>query len=291
MSAIKKCIQPTDDKHCIVEIDYKQLEVVILALLCDDSHLVSDLVNGVDMHCKSTSFLLNIPYDRVLAAYKRGDPLITDARKKAKALSFLVQFGGGYKTLAKNTGVTEDEAKRFISNYYKAYPMIQVWQQKVLHTVETNQHIVDNNVVVGDYISPLGTKFTFKKYPKPWDPNQMGFMPTEIKNYPIQGTAADIVKIGLTLLVSSVHHAFPNVKIGNTIHDSYICVVPLEDLSEFSVFAEHILTNVVMDVVKENFDIEFKAPLRVDIEAGPTWDDMEEVEVYWKKLYDEGKVS
>lgn len=284
MSRIKECIIPRAKGGLLVEVDYKQLEVVVLALLSKDPVLISDLNDGLDMHCMSTTFLCRSDYETIHTMYQNGDEATIALRKKAKACSFLVQFGGGSNALADGAGISKVHAAKFIANYYKRYKVVKEWQDEVLDAVKDSSEVVDGKVI-GTWSNDFNTKFVFHKKPIPWDPKNSSFMPTEVKNYPVQGTAADIVKTALGILVPALLKSYVDkVHVINTIHDSFILdVSDVEILEELCSVLEYTTTTVVMDILRNSFGVELPVPLKVDIEVGKNWDSMENVDEYIKR--------
>jgi DNA polymerase I-like protein with 3'-5' exonuclease and polymerase domains len=89
MSRIKECFKSRwGDDGVIMEADFSQLEVIALAFLSQDTHLIHDIISGVDMHCMSASFLYDTPYDYILKACKAGDVEWIKKRKLSKGPSF-----------------------------------------------------------------------------------------------------------------------------------------------------------------------------------------------------------
>lgn len=286
MSRIKECIVPLHSSSVIMEVDYKQLEVVVLAFLSGDTNLISNLNNGLDMHSKSATFLCDKTYDCVRKLYLDGDPEITDLRKLAKGLTFLVQFGGSAKTLAKNTNVDIDLAQDFIQNYYTEYQGVSRWQDEVTsEIVDTAISITlkGTSTIVGSYTNPFGNHFYFKKHQVDWT-NGFYFKPTEHKNYPIQGTAADIVKTALAILVPTLFKSYgSDVRVINTIHDSFILEVPRNILEEVALMVEYLTTSATIELLEDNFNVKFPSKLQVDIEVGDNWNHLEDIEKYTRQ--------
>lgn len=284
MSLIKQCITSRFQNGKIIEVDYSQLEVVVLALLSKDPVLCKQLNDGLDMHSVSASFLTGESYDNVVLHVAAEDPYWVGVRKKAKSCSFLIQFGGGANTLSKNTGVTQSQAKLFIDNYYNTYRGVKNWQDGIKREVMLHQTIVGTDTV-GHYTNPFGTKFAFKKKVPPWG-GDANYVPTEMKNYPIQGTAADIVKIALGLLPQVLHNIFGDrILLINTVHDSFIFDINIDkfdddELENLGFSLDYICTTQVEEIITNTLGFDMPVKLSVDIEIGDSWDNMESYDGY-----------
>ena len=228
MSDIKKCFTSrygSDGK--IVEIDWNQLEVVVLQIETQDRQLFYEINNGVDLHCALTATVYETPYKDVSAAVRDGDPTWTKRRKQMKSARFALQYGAGAKKISELTGWTEAEAKLFILKYYGNYPDIAKWNKEVRKQVEATAKpigMVDKDgqpVYKGQYTSPSGRRYVFTgTLDKRW--GKLSFSPNQLQNYPIQGLASDFVKRMRSKLLRELYKYTykPQCLHVNTIHDS-----------------------------------------------------------------------
>ena len=289
MSRIKHCFPSRFKKGVLLQFDYSQLEVVCLAYLSQDRMLMTDLKNGVDMHCMSTEFLTGTPYGHVLAKYKAGDPEITERRKFAKRCGFLVQYGGGAGALHNNTGLPRSQCVMFIDNYYRRYEEVKIWQDAVRRAVENaaqpNGETTGGHAVLASELgSVTGRLYSFKQQLAPEFMRNKGFAltfsPTQMKNYPVQGLATgDIVPMMVGKLNRWLKKHHPEVLLVNTIHDSVILDVPPEVVLSNLVRYVKSLLETAPAMMKEVFNVEFNMELRVDVEAGPTWGELKPYEI------------
>jgi hypothetical protein len=228
----------------IVEADYSALEVVSLAAFSKDKALIKALIEGIDMHCMRLSAQLDEPYEDVLKKCKdqshpeheRYDRMRTDIKPKA----FSYQYGATAFGIAFSTGCSVEEAQAFIDNEKALFPDVEAWfEDSVFPTVEasTTRHREEVDGTwrvygVGTWVSPAGTTFEFRQWPKTvWSKGQkstiMQYKPTQMRNYPIQGESGFFVQgvCGLVYryLLSKDFYADdtgPLVYIINTVHDA-----------------------------------------------------------------------
>jgi hypothetical protein len=228
----------------IVEADYSALEVVTLAAFSKDKALTKALLEGIDMHCMRLSAQLDEPYEDVLKKCKdqshpeheRYDMMRTDIKPKA----FSYQYGATAFGIAFSTGCSVEEAQAFIDNEKALFPDVEAfYEDSIFPTVEasTTRHREEVDGTwrvygVGTWVSPAGTTFEFRQWPKTvWSKGQkstvMQYKPTQMRNYPIQGESGFFVQgvCGLVYryLLSKDFYADdtgPRVYIINTVHDA-----------------------------------------------------------------------
>jgi len=284
MSNIKQFFESRWDDGYIMEADYSQLEVVILAILSGDPLLIDDVMSK-DMHCVSTALLTGEPYKTVKHKVDSGDAEWIRTRKKAKALSFALQYGAGIKALAKNTKLSEDVCKTFVSNYYKRYSRLASFQKELADTVQSTAIPYENEGTLGQrymghYYSPTGRKYTFVQHDAPdWIRSKgenFSFSPTEMKNYMTQGTASDIVLMGIASLYRELYvgegkaYNRLSIQLINTIHDSVMLDVMMNEVDNAYLAVYNSLTGA-RDKASSLFGIDFPLPLKVDVSVGKTW--------------------
>lgn len=248
----------------LMEIDFKQLEMVGVAAIAQDQQLIDDLNNGVDVHFETGKSVMNwkIPAD-----------MNTKDRTIVKNVNFGILYGGGANGLATQTGQPIPLIKQLIASFYKRYPRIKVWQAEFYTAVTKNlkpagfingEQVYDSEVV----LAQSKRRFYFKESKSPkWLAKITGrgysFKPTETKNYPIQGFAGgDIVMSALTRLHRRLW-SVPFTEIVMTVHDSILVDTALE---------ENII-DIIMKEICEQVEQEFSLPCKLEfkITAGTNW--------------------
>ena len=286
MSEIKKCFPSrwgADGR--IVETDFSQLEIVGVAFLSGDENLKDDIRKGRDLHCMSASFLFNTPYEDIYKAVKvDNDPVWQKRRKAAKSPSFQLQYGAGYKSIAKKCGLTEKQAKTFVENYYGRYKQLKEWQEENIREVNRNRQITDRRSPAGYQLGigylhgPTGRAYAFMEEEAPDFLKEKGtmtsFQPTQIKNYPSQGFATgDLVPMCLGELyyeLKANEQLRDMALLVNTVHDSVILDVHTSVQECAISTVEKVLTSAP-HYLKMQFGIEFDLPINVETSVGLTW--------------------
>lgn len=220
----------------MVEIDYSQLEVVVMGLLSLDTNLCRDLNNKVDFHCKRVALKNSVSYEFALDACKNEDhPEYSKWKKertKCKIFSFQRAYGAGAALIAAETGMDVEEVKALIEAEDKEYPGVTKFNAAVEREVtETSEPFHDGERGYrtfrrGTYQAVTGTTYSFRSYDAPDYLRRKGitdtFSPTEMKNYPVQGTGGELVQMVLGQLWRwFVRNDFFGGKayLVNTVHD------------------------------------------------------------------------
>jgi DNA polymerase I len=226
------------------ELDYSQLEVVVQGVLSNDPQLCEDLRNKVDFHCKRVSAKHHITYEEAVAWCKKGvshEALEAAGfnggveRTKCKIFSFQRAYGAGAAKISLTTGMDLEEVKELIENEDKLYPGIVHFNDDVKDQVNRSAEPFNafdeerncwRSYRKGYYTAPTGTRYAFRTFNAPEYLSKRGvdqtFSPTQLKNYPVQGTGGEFVQAVLGLLF---RHFAENDNYGgmaflvNTVHD------------------------------------------------------------------------
>lgn len=279
MSKIKECfVSRWGERGYIMNADYSQLEIIVLAHMSQDPVLAADLLSGKDLH-------------RIRAAelFKKPEAEITDGeRKLAKAFSFQLQYGSGAKNMAEKNNVPVELAKEFIRTYYERYRDVKLWQDRMAERVEAARYLVAERSPKGYPVgkakmqSHTGRVYTFTEGDAPEFMAVRGkhtsFKPTEVKNYPIQGTATgDIVPMMLGKLHRwLIQSEFADdARLINTVHDSIMLDIRREICYDIGTMVKKVMETAPKEF-ESRFGTEFQIPLKVDVTFGPSWAEQNE---------------
>lgn len=267
MSNIKECFVSRFEDGYIVEADFKQLEIFVLAFLSQDPQLIKDLLSGVDLHELRAKELYN------------KDEVSKEERHIAKRLSFQLQYGAGSRGMSEKLGIPQLTCARFIDLYYKRYPKVKEWQDQNIKLVKasrlpTAKHSPEGEPIgIGILKTCTSKLYTFHESD---GFDGVSFSPTVIKNYPVQGTAGDIVDLGLAKLYPAIANSLElqdKCVLINTVHDSFIFDTKAEVLDRLVHTVYNILTALPNDF-ETQFGVEFNLPLEVDIKVGRNWGEL-----------------
>jgi len=283
-SEVKKMFISRFEGGKMVEADYTQLEIVVQGLLSGDKQLIEDLINKVDFHCKRVAAWKGISYEEALDRckndkhpdYKQWNRYRTDA----KVFSFQRAYGAGAAKISETTGIPIEDVQALIEAEETLYSGILTFNQRVEKAV--NDSAVGFRDPVrgfrpfrrGYWQSPTGTIYSFRSWDAPAWLKKKGildsFMPTELKNYPIQGTGGEIVQIQLGLLW---RHFVSNDNYGgrallcNTVHDCVWIDSAPEVMLDVARDTKRILESVPESLMRL-YGIRSPVPFPVEVEEG-----------------------
>ena len=185
----------------LCDADYSQIELRVLASIAGDENMISAFKNGVDIHTATASQVFDIPVDMVT-------PLM---RSRAKAVNFGIVYGIGAFSLSKDIGVTRAEADKYIKNYLAGYPAVASYMENTITKAKADGYVK--------------TLFGRRRYlPELNNSNGMlrAFGERVARNAPIQGSAADIIKLAMIRVFERLEKEIPTADLILQVHDELI---------------------------------------------------------------------
>ena len=185
----------------LCDADYSQIELRVLASIAEDENMISAFKNGVDIHTATASQVFGIPVDMVT-------PLM---RSRAKAVNFGIVYGIGAFSLSKDIGVTRAEANEYIKNYLAGYPAVASYMENTITKAKADGFVK--------------TLFGRRRYlPELNNSNGMlrAFGERVARNAPIQGSAADIIKLAMIKVFEKLEKEIPTASLILQVHDELI---------------------------------------------------------------------
>ena len=229
-----------EDGYTLVDADYSQIELRLLAHISDDYTMKQAFLSGEDIHRKTAAAVFGIPEEYV------NDEM----RKRAKAVNFGIVYGISGFSLSKDIGTTVSEATKYIKNYLMNYPSIDNYLEEVVKCAEADGY---TTTILGRkrYIPELkSSKAPLRAFGK-----------RVAMNAPIQGSAADIMKLAMIGADKALVASGIDAKIVMQVHDELIIEVKDEDVE----LAKEILKKAMEGA------IELSIPLTVDVSSGKNW--------------------
>lgn len=224
----------------LADADYSQIELRVLAHIADDEEMLKAFNDEVDIHTVTASQVFNMPLQMVT-------PLM---RSRAKAVNFGIVYGIGAFSLAKDIGVTRKEADEYIKGYLRHYSGVDKYMETVVSDAKEK-----------GYVSTLWGR---RRYlPELTASNGMlrAFGERVARNMPIQGTAADIIKIAMVRVYNRLKEEKMQAKLILQVHDELIVEAPENEIEK----AAQILSEEMENACK------MKVRLRADVNTGKTW--------------------
>src|SRR4029078_6331500 len=195
--------------HTLLCADYSQIEPRILAHLSQDPRLLAVFTKGEDIHMATAMEIFNLPSSQIT----------TDMRRVAKTVVFGIVYGISPFGLASNIGVSQAEAKKYIETFFEKFSAVRA--------------LMDRNIEEGK-TKGYTTTILGRRRPIPelqsGDPVQRGFGERVAVNSPIQGSAADLIKVAMIDVNNMLHHELPHTKMILQVHDELIFEVAEEEL-------------------------------------------------------------
>lgn len=259
----------------VVEADFKQLEMVELAIVSGDKQLIHDIERGVDMH-------------DALFIEMHGRKMKKEERKSFKRCSFALVYGAGAGGVAEQGGISKHEAQRFITTFYNRYPGVRDYHDSLIDMAKEYRSSgglkdTETGLPVGEFVytSPHSKRrYWFREYPTEW--GSINFSPTELKNYMVQGGATgDKVPlcIGKLYRVLKNHPRLADrCLMVNTVHDSVMFDVHRDVVDEALVVIKETMERTP-EFYAEAFGYVMPLPLKVELSMGPNWLDQIEVDM------------
>jgi len=229
--------------HELLCADYSQIEPRILAHLSQDPRLLSVFAKGEDIHMATAMEIFNLPSSQITR----------DMRRVAKTVVFGIVYGISPFGLSQNIGVPQAEAKKYIETFFEKFAAVRA--------------LMDRNIAEGKE-KGYTTTILGRRRPIPelqsGDPVQRGFGERMAVNSPIQGSAADLIKVAMINVHKALRAELPHTKMILQVHDELIFEVPDKELDE----AKRLVKREMEGVGKQ---LGLSVPLKVDMGVGKNW--------------------
>ncbi len=226
----------------LADADYSQIELRVLAHIADDSEMIRAFKEGTDVHTVTASQVFNMPVEMVTSGM----------RSQAKAVNFGIVYGIGAFSLAKDIGVSRKEADNYIKAYLKHYSGVDKYMKAVVEKAKENGY-VDTMFGRRRYLPEL-TSSNF---------NLRSFGERVARNMPIQGTAADIIKIAMIRVYDRLKSEQMKARLILQVHDELIVEAPENEAEKAAAILKEEMENAV----------KLSVPLTADAHIGKTWYD------------------
>lgn len=237
---IRKAFIPRDNDHVLLAADYSQIELRIIAALSGDKHMIEAFQQKQDIHTATASKVFHIPMDEVTR----------EQRGAAKAVNFGIIYGQSAFGLSQSLNISRTEAKSIIDSYFEQFSALKTYMDRIVHNARDNGY-VETIMKRRRYLPDINSANAVVR----------GFAERNAVNAPIQGSAADIIKMAMI----HVHEAIKQTKLQSKmilqVHDELVFDVPLSEV------------DAMKKLVKESMEqaVKFEVPLEVEVEVGQNW--------------------
>ena len=229
------------ENSLILSADYSQIELRLLAHVSEDEHLIHAFTSGEDIHTMTAAKVFGVGVNAVTK----------EMRRSAKAVNFGIVYGQSKYGLAKNLGISNAEAQEFIDKYFETYPRVKDYMNREIEFVNAHGYVE--------------TTFGRKRYlaSELQSPNYQirEFAQRAAINQPLQGTAADLIKMAMIDVQKELEAKKLKTKMIMQVHDELVFEVPKDELET--------VKELVLRCMELNQPL--KVPLEVDINCGASW--------------------
>lgn len=237
---VRKAFIPRDKNHTLLAADYSQIELRIIAALSEEENMIAAFTNGEDIHTSTAAKVFNIALEDVTR----------EQRSNAKTVNFGIIYGVSAFGLSNQTDLDRNQAKELIETYYTTYPKLRAYMQSQVDFARENGYV---ETVLGRrrYLNDINS------------PNAVvrGAAERNAVNAPIQGSAADIIKIAMINIYNRFREGGYKSRMLLQVHDELVFDIHNDELEELKV------------VIKEEMENAYKmiVPLDVEVGTGQNW--------------------
>ena len=237
--AYRRCFRAPEGRKLVIA-DYSQIELRILADFSNDENFIKAFISGADFHTITAAQVFNV----------KPEEVTSDQRSFAKRLNFGVVYGIGSQRFALMTGLTQTEAENIMRRYFSTYRGLDAWLRDAARKVVTER--------ISRTASGRMYRFRFDEN----DRSQIGGAQRNAKNFPIQGTSADILKRALHFLHNEIRAT--SAKLVNIVHDEIILECDADEAEQTAKILEKSMCAAGEEYVR-------KVPVKVDVKIADEW--------------------
>lgn len=237
---IRKAFEPSEPGWSILAADYSQIELRILAHISDDRRMIDAFLNDLDIHSKTAMDVFGVSEAEVDA----------NMRRQAKAVNFGIVYGISDYGLSQNLGITRKQAASFIEQYFSVFSGVKAYMERIVKQAKAD-----------GFVLTLLNRRRYLPDIRSSNFNLRSFAERTAMNTPIQGTAADIIKLAMVQMQARMAEAGVRSRMLLQVHDELVFEVPEDERERMEA--------LVRDVMEHAFPL--SVPLKVDISCGANW--------------------
>ena len=238
--AVRKAFVPKDENYVLLAADYSQIELRIIAALAKEENMIKAFQNDFDIHADTASKVFNVPIEEVSRTQ----------RSQAKTVNFGIIYGVSAFGLSNQTDLSRKEAKALIDTYYETYPKLRAYMQNQVNSARENGYV---ETILGRrrYLKDINSRNAIVR----------GAAERNAVNAPIQGSAADIIKLAMIEIHEKLRSNNLKSKMLLQVHDELVFDAHKDELEELQVLIVNAMENAYS----------FEVPLKVDVGLGSDW--------------------
>ena len=237
---IRQAFVPSKEGNVLLGLDYSQIELRVLAAITKDDSMMEAFTNDIDIHTKTAMEVYGVELDEVTSLMRRN----------AKAVNFGIVYGISDYGLSQNLGITRKEAGQFIDTYLESFKEVKQFMHDIVQDAKRDGYVT-TMLHRRRYVPDVNSR----------NFNARSFAERTAMNSPIQGSAADIIKLAMVKYAKSKEAQKFNAELLLQIHDELIFDIPKNEVEAF--------IPVIKDIMENAIDID--VPLKVDAGYGTDW--------------------
>jgi len=237
---VRKAFIPRDSDHSIVSADYSQIELRIIAEISKDANMMDAFVKGIDIHTATAANVYGVAVEDVDSTQRRN----------AKAVNFGIIYGQSAFGLSQNLGIPRKEAAEIIENYFAQFPGIKQYMSDTMNFAREN-----------GYVTTLMGRRRYLRDINSANQTVRGFAERNAINAPIQGSAADMIKIAMINIHRELKEQKLDSRMTMQVHDELVFDVPNNEIE--------IVKPIIIDNMRNA--IKTTVPIVVEIGTGLNW--------------------
>jgi DNA polymerase-1 len=237
---IRKAFIPRDKGHVLLAADYSQIELRIIAALSKDKTMIEAFHSKYDIHTATASKVFHVPMDEVTR----------EQRGAAKAVNFGIIYGQSAFGLSQSLNISRTEAKSYIDSYFEQFSALKAYMDKVVHEAREMGY-VETIMKRRRYLPDINSANAVVR----------GFAERNAVNAPIQGSAADIIKMAMIKVRHTMKNHHLKSKMILQVHDELVFDVPHDEVDVMKKLVEECMEHAV----------EVGVPIEVQVEVGDNW--------------------
>jgi DNA polymerase-1 len=237
---VRKAFIPRDENHVLLSADYSQIELRIIAEISEDENMMEAFVQGHDIHTATAAKVYGVSLEEVSSTQRRN----------AKAVNFGIIYGQSAFGLSQNLAIPRKEAAEIIENYFNTYPGIKRYMNDTMNFARENGYV---ETIMGRrrYLRDINSA----------NQTVRGFAERNAINAPIQGSAADMIKIAMIRIHQDIKDQKLNSKMTMQVHDELVFDVPKSESEQMKKIIQDRMQNA----------IRMKVPILVEVGEGTNW--------------------
>ncbi len=237
---IRRAFVASDKDHVLIVADYSQIELRLLAHLSGDDRLRAAFEQDLDIHAQSASLIFGLPPDEIDA----------DMRRQAKTMNYGIVYGVGAFRLSNELQIGFDEAQQLIDNYFQTYAGVREYFDRIVAEAQKQE-----------YVTTLLGRRCYVQEIQAADRNTQAFGKRVAINAPMQGTAAELIKLAMLGIHDYLTKNGKQTKLLLQVHDELVFEAPKSEQDEVLTEIKHLMENAC----------QVDVPIKVDIHTGANW--------------------